>query len=303
MAEKDKATLRADIASMLPNNTTGLINPTVDRTLREDFVDSLLASESVQPGAGISVDRASGVLTISTGGAQASVGLPIFFGAATYSAANSRITLTGVVAPPRPSIIYCIAPVDLDRAADDLTMLVDGVEYDLVDVVAGNVAARLLTPAALVGVLWRSGEARQLEVLEPRPQDYAIAVVLGEDANDVVLAASDLGTARAAFSAPTDNVMDLTAAIAAAGLTSSATRTVWIGVPVDAPDVAGFTSRGSEESARLVDTASLLTDIGTADRYTDVEPSYNGVQYKWWEKRRRTSPTSEWYGFVHRGYD
>ena len=104
-----------------------------------------------------------------------------------------------MVAPPRPSIIYCIAPVDLDRAADDLTMLVDGVEYDLVDVVAGNVAARLLTPAALVGVLWRSGEARLLELMEPRPQDYAIAVVLGEDTNDVVLAASDLGTARAAF--------------------------------------------------------------------------------------------------------
>ena len=32
----------------------------------EDFVDSFLASESVQGGAGISVDRASGVLTIST---------------------------------------------------------------------------------------------------------------------------------------------------------------------------------------------------------------------------------------------
>ena len=64
----------------------------------------------------------------------------------------------------------------------------------------------------------------------------------------------------------------------------------------------GSRLRGSEESARLVDTASLLTDIGTADRYTDVEPSYNGVQYKWWEKRRRTSPTSEWYGFVHRDY-
>ena len=135
MAEKDKATLRSDILSILPNNTTGLITPDLDRTLREDFVDSLLASESVQPGAGISVDRAGGVLTISTGGAQASVGLPIFFGAATYSAADARITLNGVVAPPRPSIIYCIAPVDLDRAADDLTMLVDGVEYDLVDVV------------------------------------------------------------------------------------------------------------------------------------------------------------------------
>ena len=67
----------------------------------------------------------------------------------------------------------------MDRAADDLTMLVDGVEYDLVDVVAGNVAARLLTPAALVGVLWRSGEARMLEILDPRPQDFDIVVYVG----------------------------------------------------------------------------------------------------------------------------
>ena len=125
-----------------------------------DAADSLLDAGSVQGGAGISVDRNAGVVTLSTGGAQASVGLPIFFGGATYSAGNDRITLSGVTAPPRPSIIYCIAPVALDRSADDLTMLVDGVEYDLVDVVAGNVAARLLTPAGLVGVLWRSGEAR-----------------------------------------------------------------------------------------------------------------------------------------------
>ena len=174
MATKDKATLRTDIDANIPNNTTGLITPTLDRALRLDAVDSFLASESVQGGAGVSVDRSGGVLTISTGGAQASVGLPIFFGAAVYSAANARITLNGVVAPPRPSIIYCIAPVDLDRAADDLNMLVDGVEYALVDVVAGNVAARLLTPAALVGVLWRSGEARMLEILDPRPQDFDI---------------------------------------------------------------------------------------------------------------------------------
>ena len=60
---------------------------------------------------------------------------------------------------------------------------------------------------------------------------------------------------------------------------------------------------GEARKARVwLTRRSLLTDFGTADRYTDVEPSYNGVQYKWWEKRRRTSPTSEWYGFVHRDY-
>ena len=193
----------------------------------------------MQGGAGISVDRAGGVLTISTGGAQASVGLPIFFGAAVYSAADARITLNGVVAPPRPSIIYCIGPVDLDRAADDLTMLVDGVEYDLVDVVAGNVAARLLTPAALVGVLWRSGEARLLEIMEPRPQDFDIVVTW--------------------MDGPRDAPPDLTAAAVAAGTAYSVPDLVFpdytgsetfafsfFGVPADAPPIVEVTKHSSE---------------------------------------------------------
>ena len=300
MAVLTRAALRAAISTVFASGKR--ITAEQARGWFGDAADSLLDAGSVQGGAGISVDRNAGVVTLSTGGAQASVGLPIFFGGATYSAGNDRITLSGVTAPPRPSIIYCIAPVDLDRSAEDLNMMVDGVEYQLVDVVAGNVAARLLTPAALVGVLWRSGEARMLEVVEQRPQDYEIAVVLGDSSSDTDLEAADLATARAMFSANDDNVIDMTAAIAAAGLTAPATRTVWIGVPVVAPDIVGFTSRSTEESARLVDASSLITDVGPSDRYTDVEPEHDGVPYKWWEKRRRTSPTSEWFGFVHGRY-
>ena len=174
MAVLTRAALRAAISTVFASGKR--ITAEQARGWFGDAVDSLLDAGSVQGGAGISVDRHAGVVTLSTGGAQASVGLPIFFGGATYSAGNDRITLSGVTAPPRPSIIYCIAPVDLDRSAEDLNMMVDGVEYQLVDVVAGNVAARLLTPAGLVGVLWRSGEARLLEIMEPRPQDFDIVV-------------------------------------------------------------------------------------------------------------------------------
>ena len=281
MATKDKATLRADILSMLPSNTTGLITPEKDRTLREDFVDSLLASESVQGGAGISVDRAGGVLTIVAGGSQASVGLPIFFGAATYSAANARITLNGVVAPPRPSIIYCIAPVDLDRAADDLTMLVDGVEYDLVDVVAGNVAARLLTPAGLVGVLWRSGEARMLEILDPRPQDFDIVAtwVDGPRTPPPDLAAADVA-AGTSYSVPDLVFPDYTGSETFAWL--------FFGVPTYAPPIAEVRNLRLNSVSSFGEITSTL-QVG-------------GVTYRWYRVSARTRPNNNLYRFTYGPY-
>ena len=197
----------------------------------------------------------------STGGAQASVGLPIFFGAATYSAADARITLNGVVAPPRPSIIYCIAPVDLDRAADDLTMLVDGVEYDLVDVDAGNVAARLLAPAALVGVLWRSGEARLLEVLETRPQDYSIRVFWSDSSGTIVPAG------EASFDTPTLTIPTYTG-------TRASTSILFIGVPNVAPNIAPDIIRADRRGGPPL----YFQEVDTADYAGEITA---GVAGKW----------------------
>ena len=223
----------------------------------------------MQAGAGISVDRDSGVVTIAAGGAAAASGLPVFFGAATYSAGNSRITLTGVTNPPRPSIIYCIGPVDLDRAADDLTMLVDGVEYDLVDVVAGNVAARLITPAGLVGVLWRSGEARMLEILDPRPQDFDVVMTwLPETPID------NQAVFEAYVDMPISHGESMTAEVALPSYTDSDGRTrvfYGIGVPLDAPDVGEVGMVGGLSGGRVG------TRVASWDGWR-----FMGTPYKWW---------------------
>ena len=246
-----------------------------------DAADSLLDAGSVQGGAGISVDRHAGVVTLSTGGAQASVGLPIFFGGATYSAGNDRITLSGVTAPPRPSIIYCIAPVALDRSADDLTMLVDGVEYDLVDVVAGNVAARLLTPAGLVGVLWRSGEARLLEVLEPRPQDFDIVATWVDGprtpAPDLTAAAVAAGTS---YGLPDLVFPDYTGSETFAWL--------FFGVPTYAPPIVEV------RNIRL----NSISSFGEITSTLQV----GGVTYRWYRVAARTRPNNNTYRFTYGPY-
>ena len=57
MAIKAKAELRSDINANLPDNTTGLITPALDRDLRLDAIDSLIAPSGIVSGAGIAVSN------------------------------------------------------------------------------------------------------------------------------------------------------------------------------------------------------------------------------------------------------
>ena len=234
-----------------------------------DWIDSLLDSDAVQAGAGIAVSRDAGVVTIAAGGAAAASGLPVFFGSAAYSAANARITLSGITNPPRPSILYAHMPAALDRAADDLTMLVDGVEYHVVDTLGGGVAARLLTPSALAGFLWRSGDAQSLEILETRPQDFGVVMTwLPETPID------NQAVFEAYVDMPISHGTSMTAEVALPAYTDPDGRTrvfYGIGVPLDAPDVGEVGLVGGLSGGRVG------TRVAAWDGWR-----FMGTGYKWW---------------------
>ena len=65
MAVRLKAALLAGIDAMFPDNATRYITPLIAREEFRDWVDSLLAGESVQAGSGINIDRTTpGVIRI-----------------------------------------------------------------------------------------------------------------------------------------------------------------------------------------------------------------------------------------------
>ena len=110
-------------------------------------------------GAGINVSRNNGVVTVATGGAAAAVGIPSFVAAAADQSADDVLeaTITGVTdSPPFPSLVYLLTPNDLDRAADDLELRINGDVSrvrSVVDFRGDALAARDLDPGALYEIL------------------------------------------------------------------------------------------------------------------------------------------------------
>ena len=265
MAIKNKPELRAAIASMLPNNTTGLINPTIDRELREDFVDSLLDSEAVVAGAGITVDRNAGVVTVAAGGAAAAVGIPSFVPIAADQSADAVIeaTLTGLSAsPPFPSLVYLLTPNVLNRAADDLELRINGDVSrvrPLVDFRGDPLKARDLDPGALYEILATFGPAQQYRMTEPvlsRQQDFDGAVFWSDGDGDPDAVTEN--SAVVTFDTP------ILTSPAYTG-TRSSTAYFLIGVPPEAPEITVIASlrlRGIEMGFRQMSATERATFAG-----------------------------------------
>ena len=277
MAIRTKPELEARINSMIDTAGTPRISAADVRSVLKDMVDSL------------------------------SEGLPTFFASqSVYVADRIDITVTGVPdgeAPTRPSNIFFIAPAVLPRSSTALRLRPNNAaDGPLLDLNFNPVAARQITPGMLVECLYSLQHRWTIvEPLPPRIQDYAIAVVLGENSDDEVLAAADLVTARAAFSSEARNVVDVSAAIVAAGVTASDRgRDFWLGVPVGAPDLVELSTYTNEQDARNLPPP--LTRLLQSHRYTDEEPNHNGEQYKWWRSIRRWRATSPWIGFRHGSY-
>ena len=282
MAIKAKAELRSDVVAMLPNNTTGLINPTLDRALRLDAIDSLIAPSGIVSGAGINVsNNGDGTVTVTAGGAAAATGIPSFV--VESAAQPSDAVLTGVVpglsaSPPFPSLVYLLTPNDIDRAADDLEMQINGDTSrvrEVVDFRGDALAARDLDPGALYEILAHASPTQQYRLTEPIP-------VRRQDFNLVISWLPDTPiNNQSAFEAAVDS------ADAAASMTAFVTMPVItgnrdanefaaLGVPMDAPDL-------DEDETYSYPVGQGETPVITLARVTAWDGwRYMGTEYKWW---------------------
>ena len=262
---REKSVLRTRIDAMFEDNTVGEITPAVARDVLEDMVDSLLDTEAVLPGAGITVSRSAGVVTIAAGGAAAATGLPSFVltGAAQPSDDVLTATITGLGAsPPFPSVVYMITPSGLNRAADDLELRVNGDVSrvrSLVDFRGDALAARDLDPAALYELLAHASPAEQYRLTEPIPlrrQDFDVVVFWsdGDGDPDAVTENSAVDT----FDTP------ILTSPAYTG-TRSSTAYFLVGVPPEAPEITVIASlrlRGIEMGFRQMSATERATFVG-----------------------------------------
>ena len=193
---------------------------------------------------------------------------------ATYDAAANEIDLGLTDNPALPSVIFWRAPADVDRKNAALAIIAGTINCPLKGPTGVAVVARRLTPGALLASVYFAGECHLAEALPPRPQDYRAVFVVGQDNADDDLAAADLATVRAARSPADSGLIDVAAAMAAAGsgALGAARRYYWLGVPADAPD-----------PLRLwVDGAARRTDrFGSMEAYAGG-PDVGGVAHKWW---------------------
>ena len=91
-----------------------------------------------------------------------------------YSAADNRITLTGLAAPTSGTLIFAVMPANLDRDGTDLTVAVGATEETLSDMHGVALRARDLTPGAMLPMLYLAGSFRIAEHLLARPQDFVV---------------------------------------------------------------------------------------------------------------------------------
>ena len=230
-----------------------------------DWIDSLLDSEAVVAGSGITVSRSAGVVTVAAGGAAAATGLPSFVmtGAAQPSDDVLTASITGVTnSPPFPSVVYLITPSGLNRAADDLELRVNGDVSrvrSLVDFRGDALTARDLDPAALYELLAHASPNEQYRLTEPIPlrrQDFDVVVFWsdGDGDPDAVTENSAVDT----FDTP------ILTSPAYTG-TRSSTAYFLVGVPPEAPEITVIASlrlRGIEMGFRQMSATERATFAG-----------------------------------------
>ena len=290
MAVLSKADLRAAIDTVFASAKN--ITAKAARGEYHDWIDSLLAPASIVPGAGITASTdADGAVTIAAGGAAAAVGIPSFVpsGAAQPSAAVLTASIAGLAAsPPFPSLVYLLTPNDLDRAADDLELRINGDVSrvrPVVDFRGDPLAARDLDQGALYEVLATFGPAQQYRMTEPvlpRLQDFDIV------ASWLPQPPYDQAAFEAYVSDPDNHATSDTSSITQVAPTDYAARTVdfvqrVIGLPLDAPDVAviqqsrggqvGFTHIGPWDGREFMGSPMKWFNMGPVD-VADLFPAY-----------------------------
>ena len=100
-----------------------------------------------------------------------------------YSAANNRITMTGLAAPTSGTLIFALMPANLDRDDTDLTVAAGTIEETLSGMDGTALSARDLTPGVMLPILYLAGSFRVTEHLLARSQDFAIHLMLFEADN------------------------------------------------------------------------------------------------------------------------
>ena len=262
MAVLTKAQLRTAIDAVFASMQK--ISAEQARAEYHDWIDSLLDSEAVVAGSGITVSRSAGVVTVAAGGAAAATGLPSFVmtSAAQPSDDVLTATITGVTnSPPFPSVVYLITPSGLNRAADDLELRVNGDVSrvrSLVDFRGDGLTARDLDPAALYELLAHASPNEQYRLTEPIPQrrqDYSIRVFWSDSSGTIVPAG------EASFDTPTVTIPVYTG-------TRSDTSILFLGVPNVAPNIAPDIIQAGRRGGpplyfREVDTADYAGEITT----------------------------------------
>ena len=256
-----------------------------------DWIDSLLAPASIVPGAGITVSTdADGAVTIAAGGAAAAVGIPSFVpsGAAQPSAAVLTASIAGLAAsPPFPSLVYLLTPNDLDRAADDLEMQINGDVSrvrPVIDFRGDPLKARDMDPGALYEILAHASPTQVYRLTEPIPvrrQDWGIVVGWVDGPRDPppLLTAAVVATGTSF----------LTSEFVFPDYTGSETFTwLFFGVPTDAPPVV---------EARNVHLNSVLSFTETGDAFP-----VGGVIYRWYRGGARTRPNNNLHRFSYGPY-
>ena len=284
MAIRTKAEMLAGITSMFADNDEGDITAAIARSEFNDWIDSLLVPGGIVGGAGISVsDNGDGSATVSAAGAAAAVGIPSYVAAGAAQPSDAVVTanIAGVTdSPPFPSLVYLLTPNDIDRAADDLELRINGDTSrvrSLVDFRGDPLNARDLDPGALYEILAHASPTQQYRLTEPIPQrrqDWKLAMVYQVRTNG----GSDPELEDAWIANATESdTPSIVVPAEPAGATESSGY-LWLGVPVDAPVIAVIDR---------VDAGNISFEAYPPTGLTLNVPDYDGVPYRWVRTRSR----------------
>ena len=280
MAIRTKAEMLAGITSMFADNDEGDITAAIARSEFNDWIDSLLVPGGIVGGAGISVsDNGDGSATVSAAGAAAAVGIPSYVAAGAAQPSDAVVTanIAGVTdSPPFPSLVYLLTPNDLDRAADDLELRINGDTSrvrELVNYLGDPLRARDLERGGLYEILAHASPTQQYRLTEPIPlrrQDWpfvygsATYVVGQPPLTEAQANAFAVSRENSDFTIPTS--FDVT------------TDFWYIGVPTsNIPPMGGFVFLPGERPT--------IGSVTTGDPATDlpgwINPEYMGEPFAW----------------------
>ena len=217
--------------------------------IRVDQIDGdVLLPADIVAGAGITASvNPDGSVTVAAGGAAAASGIPSFVAAAAAQPSDDVLTatITGLSdSPPFPSLVYLLTPNDLDRAADDLELRINGDVSRvraLIDYLGDALAARDLEPGALYEILAHASPTQKYRLTEPIPrrrQDFNIILAWHETVIDGGFTINDVNAASAGTFGT--NILTIPPAPAASSQTIGGQLYGYLllGVPADSPPVA-----------------------------------------------------------------